>query len=55
MTKRRAVTRHNRVKSDVFTYAEMMDIAARYNVQCGPAKTGRKKHARIADVASIAA
>ena len=38
--------RHNRVKTDVFTYAQMLDICARYQVQCGPALSGRKKMPR---------
>jgi hypothetical protein len=31
--------RHNRIKSDVFTHAQMMDLVQRYNVECGDNKS----------------
>lgn len=39
--------RHNEIKSDVFTHEQMIDVAYRYQIQCGNTRAGRKKGPRV--------
>lgn len=39
--------RHNEIKSDVFSYDQMIDIVHRHRIECGDSRAGRKKTPRL--------